>query len=424
MAKTMIILKPIFISYVALISLVSMYKCDSLTKASTTGFTTDLIHRDSPQSPYYDPSLSPTQRIVNALRRSLSRKWEFIDSNGEYLVKYAIGNPPVSALGTVYTSKDVTWTQCEPCLKCFSQNLPLFNPKKSFTYRAICCNTSECNSVRGTSCSPTKKNCLYYNVFAYGSFTQGLLSTETFTLASSSGQRVSIPNFIFACGFRNAIQNTVGSGIVGLGGGNASLVRQLGPLTQGRFSYCLVTPFNNLINSSKLNFGDDAVVKGREVAVTPLAPKGPNTFYFLTLLQISVGDQRLNASFEQGNIVMESGTMLTKLPNYFYYQVKKALLSQVKLKQIRDPTGLLDLCFLTRGNIQMPNITFHFEFAEVYLKQENMFIRTSEDSLCFAAKPAGKHRAVLGYLAQVNFLVGFDLERRVVFFKPTDCGSL
>ncbi|KAL0429362.1 UNVERIFIED_CONTAM: Aspartic proteinase CDR1 [Sesamum radiatum] len=106
MSRTMILLKPTLITYIALtISLVySMSKSDPLTEESTTAFTIDLIHRDSPQSPSYDPLMTPAQRLANALRRSFNRLQRFkadhspqtdvINSGGEYLMKYSFGTPP------------------------------------------------------------------------------------------------------------------------------------------------------------------------------------------------------------------------------------------------------------------------------------------------------------------------------------------
>ncbi|KAK6119281.1 hypothetical protein DH2020_046969 [Rehmannia glutinosa] len=443
MAKT-IILKSIFIAFVALIFLVSLSRCDLLTKSSTNGFTTDLIHRDSPQSPSYDPSLSHSQRLVNAIRRSFNRFQRFnvkratkspepdiINSGGEYLIKYSIGTPQVPSLGIADTGSDIIWTQCQPCLKCFKQNLPLFNPKSSSTYRAIPCNTTKC-SLQETTCSKTRKNCLYYEGYGDGSFTEGLLSTDTFTLASTGGNRVSLPNIIFGCGFKNGgIFDGGESGIVGLGGGKASLVRQLGPLAQGKFSYCLVPSLDNKSNSSKLNFGDNARVSGRGVVSTPLVSKKPDTFYYVTLLGISVGNQKLefydkysSLDFvQEGNIIVDSGTTLTLLPTNFYAKLKNALQSSIKLKQTNDPQGVLDLCFLTEKDIDIPKITVHFKGANVNWKQENVFVRTSEFSLCLAAQPV-QDLAIFGNLAQTNFLVGFDLEKRLVSFKAADCGKL
>ncbi|KAL2234273.1 aspartic proteinase CDR1-like [Sesamum indicum] len=435
MSKTMILLKPTLITYIALtISLVSMSKSDPLTEESTTGLTIDLIHRDSPQSPSYDPLLTPAQRLANALRRSFNRLQRFkadrlpqpdiINSGGEYLMKYSIGTPAVPSLGIADTGSDITWTQCQPCLKCFKQELPLFQPNTSSTYRKIPCNAANCTSFPEiTFCSVRRKKCLYTEGYGDGSFTQGVLSTDTLTLASTGRKRVSVPNFVFGCGFRNGGTFTGGeSGIVGLGGGKASLVRQLGFLTRGKFSYCLVSVSDN---TSKLNFGANAEVLGRGVVSTPMVMKSPETFYRLTLEGISVGNQRLEMSDSgvsgEGNIIIDSGTTLTLLPIDLYNQVENALKSSIKLKRIKDPQGVLDLCYFTRNDIRIPEVTVHFKGADLKLRHDNVLVRTSNVSLCLAAKPV-QDLAIYGYLAQVNFLVGYDLVKRTVSFKAADCG--
>ncbi|KAK6119277.1 hypothetical protein DH2020_046981 [Rehmannia glutinosa] len=436
--------------YLVMTALISLHV--SLTKASTNGFTTDLIHRDSPQSPSYDPSLSRSQCLANAFRRSFHRaqrfnadarstpKPELIDAHGEYLMKYSIGTPPVPSFGCLDTGSDIIWTQCKPCLKCFNQNLTLFNPKTSSTYKTIRCNTSECDSMEAgiTSCSRTRKNCLYYEPYEDGSFTHGLVSTETLTFASNRGKRViSIPNVIFGCGFRNHMFFVGGeSGIIGLGVGNVSLVRQLGPLARGKFSYCLVSILSEKSNSSKLNFGAKARVRGRGVVSTPLARRKLDTSYFVTVEGISVGNRRFkliddnDAAFsgdEEGNMIVDSGTTLTLLPLYSYMKTVEALNSRVKLKQIKDPQGLLDLCYFAPrkedSKLKFPRFIFHFRGgADLKLKQDNIFVRTSNVSVCLAAQPfVFELFGIIGNLAQANFLVGFDLNRRTVSFKPTHC---
>ncbi|KAG5589177.1 hypothetical protein H5410_039691 [Solanum commersonii] len=71
----------------------------------------------------------------------------------------------------------------------------------------------------------------------------GDLSIETFTFASSSGKHVSIPNIVFGCGHDNGGSFTnVTSGIIGLGGGNVSIIvpMQLVTATLVTMLSCLV----------------------------------------------------------------------------------------------------------------------------------------------------------------------------------------
>ncbi|KAL7158277.1 hypothetical protein ABFS83_02G131500 [Erythranthe nasuta] len=428
--------KSIFIALIISL-IISISKCDPL---STKGLTVDLIHRDSPQSPYYNPSLSPSQRLANSLRRSFDRVSRFkcsksprsdvILSEGEYLMKYSIGTPPVPSLAIADTGSDIIWTQCQPCAECFKQELPLFDPKKSRTYKNIPCNTDSCKSFRRSSCSnnnnTTNNHCLYSEVYGDQSFTNGDLATDTLTLGSSDGKTTSFSNIIFGCGFRNGgVFGGVESGIVGLGGGKVSLVRQLG---QGRFSYCLVSMSDNESKSSKLNFGHNARVSGDGVVTTPLVKKEPDTFYYLTLEGISVGGQRLeflNETYRaDGNIVIDSGTTLTLFPVPFYNRFEDAVRSFIKLKEIQDPQGALTLCYHSEGDIKnIPDVTVHFRGGDVKWKYENLFVRTSDVAVCLAAQPLNLGFSVYGNLAHTNFLVGYDLVKQTVSFKPTDCGK-
>ncbi|KAL8062210.1 hypothetical protein ABFX02_02G132100 [Erythranthe guttata] len=438
------VFKSIFIALIISL-IISISKCNP---SSTKGLTVDLIHRDSLQSPYYNPSLSPYQRLANAMRRSFNRARQFkldpispkspesdlILSNGEYLMEYSIGTPPIPSLAIADTGSDITWTQCQPCTECFKQKLPLFDPKNSSTYKNIPCDTKYCSSFRRTSCSDNNKNCIYSAAYGDGSFTKGDLATDTITLDSSDDDGksvVSFPDIKFGCGFKNGgIFDGGESGIVGLGGGPASLVNQLG---QGKFSYCLVSPSDNnnstKSSSSKLNFGANADVSGSGVATTPLVKKVPETFYYLTLEGISVGNQRLEfgdpTAREDGNIIIDSGTTLTFLPFEFYLSYMNAIKSYIKLKQIEDPQHVLTLCYHSKTDIKnIPDVTVHFRGADVKLKYENVFVRTSDVAVCLAARPVpGAGYYIYGNLAQMDFLVGYDLVKRTVSFKAADCGK-
>lgn len=447
--------KSIFISYLALISLVSIFECEAI---NTNGFTTNLIHRDSPESPSYDHSSSPSQRLVNSLKRSAHRAQRFehklsksnsvsetepelnlISWGGEYLMKFSIGTPPVPTIAIADTGSDVVWTQCRPCLECFNQTLPFFSPRNSTSYKRVACTTPLCKSLNEfTHCSPTRRNCLYDGVYGDGSFTSGILATETFTFASASDsagkQPLSIPNILFGCGFRNGgIFSGTESGIVGLGGGKASFITQLGFLAQGKFSYCLL-PITGFSNSSKLHFGAKAEVLGRGVVSTPLVvKKGLDTFYFLTMEGISIGNERMDfpsshsrAKPREGNMIIDSGTTLTLLPSSLYKKMVDAISRRVKLKRIQDPNGILDLCYTTRlddTNEFPDDIVVHLRGADLKWRFENGFVRVSENCVCFAAKATDFGLAIYGNLAQVNFFVGYDTWKKTLSFKPTDCVS-
>ena len=104
----------------------------------------------------------------------------------------------------------------------------------------------------------------------------------TLTLGSTTSHPMPLP--IIWCGHDNVGNfDDKGSDIVGIGGGVVSLVSQLSSSIGGKFSYCLVPLTSRDRNSSKLNFGSDAVVLGPGTVSTPLVPSILDTFYFLTL---------------------------------------------------------------------------------------------------------------------------------------------
>lgn len=406
----------------------------SLHSSTTQGLTIDLIRRDFVQSHSLIASLTPSQRLINMLRRSLNRvktptqhPVDIISDKGEYLMKLSIGTPPVETLVVADTGSDLTWIQCKPCTQCFHQEVPLFEPKLSSTYKPIHCTSSPCNAPLGrTSCDRLNGKCRYTVGYGDTSFSNGYLATETIRLGS-----VAIVDAVIGCGHND--HGSFGghaTGIVGLGGGELSLITQMGPLARGKFSYCLGSGAQS---SSKMSFGDDADVSGDDVATTPLVNKAPKTFYFLTLEGISVGNRRIDLytppsssssngsiEIEEGNIIIDSGTTLTFLPKEWYDQVTAQVKTQMRMEEMKDPKRLLNLCYSSTGVTKVPAIIFHFKGADVKLKPKNTFVKIRKNCLCLALAPTDRE-AIFGNLAQMDFLIGYDFENRTVSFKHADC---
>ncbi|KAF5451761.1 hypothetical protein F2P56_026837 [Juglans regia] len=418
------------------------------------GFSVDLIHRDSPDSPFYNSSETPLQRTAKAVRRSINRvnhfkpstrssispksvESEIIPDKGEYLMKYSVGTPPVPVLGIADTGSDLIWLQCKPCTDCYKQAFPLFDPGKSTTFKKVACNSRECDSLGLiSSCSSASSSCVYSMSYGDLSFSYGDLAFDTLTLGSSSSssasgsQPASFRNIVVGCGHHNGgVFGGDGSGIIGLGGGMVSLVSQLGSSVDGKFSYCLVPLDSN--RSSRMSFGSDAIVSGPEVVSTPLVSKNPDTYYFLTLEAISVGNKRLELGYSspfgntiEGNIIIDSGTTLTILPAGFYTKFESEVAEQIEAERTPDPRYVLSLCYKSASdNIGAPIITAHFRDADVQLNQLNTFVRIGKELLCLAFRP-DESVSIFGSLAQTNFLVGYDLKEKTVSFMPTDCSRM
>ncbi|KAL0435146.1 UNVERIFIED_CONTAM: Aspartic proteinase CDR1 [Sesamum radiatum] len=409
------------------------------------GVTVDLIHRDSPLSPFYDPSTTHFERLRSSFRRSISRQSSLKlaskspDSfgatltpiGGAYLIKINIGTPPVEILAIADTGSDLTWTQCVPCTQCYKQNAPLFDPAKTTTYRSVSCTSQQCESLGAESSSCDKSNgCLYQVGYGDSSYSNGDLAVETFTFNSSTfKESVVFPKVVFGCGHNNdGTFNETGSGIVGLGGGAVSIVRQLQTTIGGKFAYCLTTLDSK--SSSKISFGPNAIVMGPNVSSTRLVQKLPDTFYYLTLEGVSVGNEAYipnsnsKASVEEGNIIIDSGTTLTYLPSSLYEGLESTLVKSISGNRVSDPQELFGLCYQlpSNGEFNAPPIIAHFTGADVELTQENTFIEVEKGVVCLTFVPS-QDLAIFGNLHQMNFLIGYDLENQKVDFLPTDCSK-
>ncbi|RWR97890.1 aspartic proteinase CDR1-like protein [Cinnamomum micranthum f. kanehirae] len=92
-----------------------------------TGFSVELIHRDSPKSPFYNISSESegiSDRLSRAIQQSNSRVEYFVNSSsaatlikgvsssvrpghGNYLMAIYLGTPPVEILAVVDTGSDL-----------------------------------------------------------------------------------------------------------------------------------------------------------------------------------------------------------------------------------------------------------------------------------------------------------------------------
>lgn len=117
---------------------------------------------------------------------------------------------------------------------------------------------------------------------------------------------------------------------------------------------------------------------------------------------------------------------MTLLTDDFYDKLESEVASKISLVRVKDPNDFLSLCYKTPEQYlnEAPIITAHFKGgANVNLTPVNTFVKVSDDIACFAfrAVPGG---AIFGNIAQSNFQVGYDLNKNVVSFKPTDCTKL
>ncbi|KAL9246470.1 hypothetical protein vseg_020001 [Gypsophila vaccaria] len=379
-------------------------------------FSVDLIRRNTSSI----RSLSHHHRIIRSskLYDNSNVQTEIISDGGYYAMKFSMGTPPVEFTAVPDTGSDLVWVQCSPCQDCLSQRTPLFDPTKSSTDTKIDCTSQACDNSKlglaATGCTDDKV-CAYLAGYGDGTASTGELNTETVTFTSPT---TSFPNIMFGCGYDQ--EGSLGpdaDGIVGLGGGPLSLVSQLGPIINHKFSYCLTSPASEA--NAKLNFGLD--VTGPGVISTPYSRGTQPTFYYLNLDSISIGDTSVPVA---QNIVIDSGTTLTILPSDVYNGVKAAVQASIGVSPVADPAQNLDLCYdarsLSRSGPNPPDVVFNFSGANVVLKPENTFILFDNGVVCLAMT-SSDDTFIFGNVAQINFHIGYDLQANQVSFAPQDC---
>ncbi|KAK4253531.1 hypothetical protein QN277_010192 [Acacia crassicarpa] len=427
-------------SFALIILLLSTFSVNSNAKK---GFSIDLVHRDSPLSPFYNSSMTHSERVQNAALRSISRANRFgqsssmaetselvetdiIPNDANYLMKISVGTPPVERWAVADTGSDLIWFQCSPCPQCYPQNEQLFDPKSSSTYASLSCGSEQCKSlpqvtVQGQSypnCG-TSNECMYFYSYGDGSYTIGELGTESL----SFGQAASFSKRVFGCGHNNNLafyQNT--AGLVGLGQGPLSLVSQMGNVGR-KFSYCLPPISHQQTTSTKLRFGEEATISGNEVVSTPLIPRSDSpTYYYLNLEGITVGQQTVPLTSQgNGNIFIDSGTTLTMLPTSFYEQVEALVRQAIGADQLIVQNSDSKLCYTNANSIQnVPTFVVHFTGANLSLNRQNIFRFISDDVMCLAMLPTDG-KSIYGNVAHIDFEVEYDLDQKKVSFAPVDC---
>ncbi|XP_027356850.1 aspartic proteinase CDR1-like [Abrus precatorius] len=399
-----------------------------LTNAFNGGFGVELVHRKSPKSPFYGSINHVNKGSAPRNTPEISLGWD----EYEYFLSYSIGTPPFQIFGFFDISADITWMQCKPCSP-YEQTPPLFDPLKSSTYKTLPCSSTTCTSVPNTTCSLDYKHICNYFRDDYISRTQGDLSVDTFTLKSTSGNLMQFPRTVIGCGHDNlAAFGEEISGVVSFGRGPTSLVSQLDSLIGGKFSYCLAPAFSHPNSSSIIKFGNDAVVSGEGTVSTPIYQKDPKASYFVHIEAFSVGKERIElgnstlGSSGDGNAIIGTQEVETYFPNDVYSKLASAVKRVVKSKRVRIRDKPSILCYDSGSKPpQVPIITLHFKGADIQLNALNTFAPVAKRIYCLAFTNIchKKPYAILGSLVQQNFLVGFDLPKNIVSFKPKDCAK-
>ncbi|KAK4253518.1 hypothetical protein QN277_010180 [Acacia crassicarpa] len=409
----------------------------------------DIVHRDSPLSPFYNSSSSLSELARNARLRSLRRynrrhllQTDMVtpihvdEAAGEYLMRIYVGSPPVESWAIADTGSDLIWVQCLPCNTCYPQDASIFNPLKSSTYQVVSCNSEPCSFLpKNHSTCGISSQCVYGYAYADNSTTSGDLGKDMFSFGGNGNGSL----LVFGCGHNNTgTFSRKGSGLVGLGAGPLSLVSQLGPDIDHKFSYCLVPYFSNY--TGKLKMGQEANISASSngVVSTPYTLGGVrHNHYMLTLEGVSIGNNTVETSGvnkREGNAVIDSGTTFFYMETSFYNKIEALIKNSIGVQEVKNVSNEYNLCYSNNDTETImnnfPDFVVHYKGgADVHLKPEYNIFLPQDDFICLTIFPVDHDSLAVGIdfdignIAQINFQVEYDLGAKQISFAPANCSN-
>nr|CAD1819187.1 unnamed protein product [Ananas comosus var. bracteatus] len=124
-------------------------------------------------------------------------------------------------------------------------------------------------------------------------------------------------------------------------------------------------------------------------------------------------------------LFIDATTPFTYLNDLAYKAVRQAFVSQIKLPLKAAPEGF-DLCFELSPNIEkveVPDVVFHFQGADMELPPKNVFIADPADGLLCLMMGNSTGISVLGNFQLQNMHVLYDLGKQALSFEPAQCSG-
>ncbi|PKI37132.1 hypothetical protein CRG98_042467 [Punica granatum] len=153
------------------------------------------------------------------------------------------------------------------------------------------------------------------------------------------------------------------------------------------------------------------------------------SFYGITIQGISVGGKKLSipaSTFSNAPGIIDSGTVITRLPPTAYAALKKAFMEPMTKYPTAPPLSILDTCynFSTYSSVSIPKVGFYFSGAgEVDLDSNGIMYAASTSQVClaFAANSDDTDVLIYGNVQQQTFEVAYDVGAMKLGFAPNAC---
>ena len=262
--------------------------------------------------------------------------------------------------------------------------------------------------LSGSSHGCSSSACVYGIKYGDSSFSVGFFAKETLTLTSTDV----FDSFLFGCGQNNQGLFEGAAGLLGLGRYKLSLPSQTAFKYNKFFSYCLPSSASS---TGFLTFGNGGLSKS--VKFTSLSTIfQDSSLYGIDITGISVGGQNLSISasvFTTGGAVIDSGTIITRLPPTAYAALRSAFRKQMSRYPMAQPLSILDTCYDFRkySSVILPKISIFFSGrVEVPIDAKGVLYVNSISQVClaFAGNSDDTDVAIFGNTQQKTLQVVYD----------------
>ncbi|CAA7407896.1 unnamed protein product [Spirodela intermedia] len=342
-----------------------------------------------------------------------------------YLVTVGFGTPKKDISVVFDTGSDLTWIQCEPCVRsCYQQQEPIFDPRQSSSYKNISCSSADCSSLQsatGNKPGCSASNCVYAVQYGDSSYSIGFYAHETITLRDTDV----LSNIKIGCGENNQGLFGQAGGLLGLGRDAVSLVSQAAGKYGKVFSYCLPS---NPSSNGYLTMGWTVPISG--VKYTPmLTDVSAPSFYFLDIVGISVGGEQLSipaSTFQTAGTLVDSGTVISRFPPAAYAALRSAFREQMSRYPTAPALSLLDTCYNFTGydTVSVPKVMLFFRGnvpLDIHVSGILYAAKISQMCLAFAGNGDPSDLAILGNTQQKTYQVIYDTAKGAIGFGGGGC---
>ncbi|KAK9727140.1 hypothetical protein RND81_05G260700 [Saponaria officinalis] len=425
------------INFINSLNLAFSYASLSSTEPPFT-FSAPLIHRSSPDSPFYNTNYTRENHIEDGVLNARARGLYFSQIKNvakgyleaplfgwNMLMKYNMGTPPVTSYGIFDTGSSFTWVQCLPCIHCYKQGkYPVFNPNKSSSFQLVLCDDPHCSMAPSHSCGRSKfgDQCLYNATYTDNLISsKGVLARERITISAHNTTRT-VPHLVFGCGHDNHDRRK-SPGIVGVGNDTVSLIRQL---SVSLFSHYVFANSNHIEGVAYFGPGSNMTDTGM---TTPLLPS-EHGVYYLDLTGISVDGSNLDLPagiFEKSEdgtssgFIIDSGTTYTTLRAEAFDMMVTGIMSVMR-RHVPESTKHFELCYKDVNDA--PEVVLQFNGLDYVICDANLWIK-HQGLYCLAIirlKEKQGSVSILGFHQQRNVQVGYDLENNLLsLMYPQGC---